>query len=276
MIIFCSELSITSTSEVIDMFVTEKEIEILKNSPLLVQRSEPNSYLLYKFVGNGKDLPETFNIKIYTGKRGLSVVTNDEVTYQKLLNGETLAPLNEHVIYIDDSGIGCPIGGVFCGVAYNDDIAYDEVPVEYFQGESFEHRYYLDRYAKIGTDLLFSMLEKHSLYMKDVTVVICIGFVNTKLKDALRNAGFDVRVGEIKGVLQDGLEQISKTVLNERYGFNLYYDPKETSPTTGFQKVIDWINENPGERLKFAKTGWDYFKKIEKPRPRNEGGTAID
>lgn len=244
------------------MFVTEKEIELLKSSPLLVQRSEPNTYLLYKFVGNGRDLPETFNIKIYTGKKGTSVVTNDEATYRKILEGTMTAPdASKQVVYIDDSAYGSPVGGVFCGVAYNDYVMYGEVPVEYFQGDRYEWKEYLEIYALIGVDLLFKMMRKHQLSKDNTRIVICTGHVNTTLKEMLRKHGYDVSIGEIKGKLQDELEEISTKVINERYGFNLYYDPKETSPTSGFQKVIDWINEKPGERLKFAKTGWDYFKK---------------
>jgi hypothetical protein len=90
--------------------------------------------------------------------------------------------------------------------------------------------------------------------------------VNSKSKETLRDADFEVKVTEITGYLQHELERRFKEYA-ESLGYQAYFDPKETSdPASGFRKVIRWIMEDPGRRLKIAKTGWKYFKNLENER----------
>ena len=68
--------------------------------------------------------------------------------------------------------------------------------------------------------------------------------------------GFDVRTVEIKGLLQDELENIYKRYVEEQTGVNLAYDPKEITIGTLVFKygvALEWgINNAPN----LLKSGW--------------------
>ncbi|MDI6708860.1 MAG: hypothetical protein QME47_07245 [Candidatus Thermoplasmatota archaeon] len=228
----------------------------------LIENSESNPYLVYKGVGDCIHISEKFNVKIYQGKKGFSVVTNDQETYQRILDDTIMAPVEkQHILMVDDSGFGSPVGGTLVGAVLDDNLFnYREVPVEYYQNEKYVNQDYLDCAARCGIELVDSLLAKACIEKSDVKIIICTGFVNTKLKDVLRQNGYHVEVGEITGKLQNVLEEVHSNYLRNKFGCGLYYDPKVTDPAKGFQKMIDWINEKPEERLRYAKTGWDYFK----------------
>ena len=231
----------------------------------LLEQHEPNPYLIYKGVGDGKTVSEKFNVKIYQGKKGYSVVTNDQETYEKILNGTITKTVKKHTLMVDDSGFGCPVGGTLVGAVLDNNLFdFREVPVEYYQGDKYDKQEYLECAAEKGTELVESILATGNVNKDDVKIIICTGYVNTKLKEALRQHGYYVEVGEIAGKLQNMLEEIHSKFLRDRFGCGLYYDPKVTDPVKGFQVMIKWINEKPGERLRFAKTGWDYFKNQKK------------
>ena len=89
---------------------------------------------------------------------------------------------------------------------------------------------------------------------------ICTGYVNVGSKEALRAAGYEVRVTVIKGPLQDELEKRFAEYVRA-LGYPGYVDPKEThDPKKPFENVIKWIEEKPDERARLAKTGWKYFR----------------
>ncbi len=225
----------------------------------LPEKRENNEYILLHVYGDNIRAPETFNVKVYSGKKGLKLVTNDYDTLMKLINGEVKNKSYDRIIYIDDSGVGFPLQGILIG-------AYDpktnktdigEVSVEFFQSPKFENREYLDEAANVALKLI----DKVNTSPKDTLIKICTGFVHIKVKEKLRELGYDVEVAKIKDPLQSELEKKHKEYIQRTTGFLYYYDPKETSNISSeFDKVINWIKEKSEERLKFAKTGWGFFK----------------
>ncbi len=53
------------------------------------------------------------------------------------------------------------------------------------------------------------------------------GYVSQPLREELRKLGCDVRVVEIKGLLQDTLEELYRAYVIEEIGSDIYYDPKD-------------------------------------------------
>lgn len=227
----------------------------------LPEKKENNEYILLHVHGDNIRAPETFNAKVYSGKKGLKLVTNDYHTLQQLIEGKA----NNHndfdrIISIDDSGWGFPALGVLVGMHDSKDnsLHYAEVPVEFFQKDNFAQKIYLDEYARKGITLLNELLP---IDKKKTLIKICTGFVNTKLKDALRATGYIVEVAKIKEPLQSALENKHKEYVKERMGVDLYYDPKEHNPaeiSSFFDKVVTYLKNS--SKMNLAKAGWEYFK----------------
>jgi hypothetical protein len=83
------------------------------------------------------------------------------------------------------------------------------------------------------------------------------------LKEALRDKGYDVRVLEIRGMLQDSLEQLFKGYVRKETGQDLAYDPKMVKGSIGkaYYQVLDWGTKNAPHLLK---SGWDSIKRGQK------------
>jgi len=231
-------------------------LERIKSLGLPV-RKENSPYVALSVCGDGVRAPEKWNAKVYKdGKGRLKLVTVDLKTLKDLLEGRR-APLRSRTVTVDDAGWGFPLGGVMIGAASDKRIETGLIPVEYFQGMLFERHGYLEKAASVTFDLL----KKLDARPEDTRVEICTGYVNVGSKNALREAGYEVNVVEVKGLLQDELENRFKEYV-ETLGYHGYFDPKEThDPKRPFDQIIAWINEKPEERMKLAKTGWKYFKK---------------
>ena len=227
----------------------------------LPQKGENNSYLVLRLYGDGIRASDKFNIKVYRNKEGrLKLVTNDYDTLKRLLNKGNARKRNPgRTILIDDSGIGFPLGGVLVGVydTKAESVEIAEVEVDYFQQPLFAKKAYLQQYAF----KVFELLTKLNVKKENTTINICSGYINTMTKELLREKGYNVEMKEIGEPLQSVLEKRHKQYIKERTGYQSYYDPKEVHKiNSAFKRVIDWIKENPVERLKGAKTGWKYFK----------------
>ena len=230
-----------------------KEIERLG----LPRRDERGPHVVLSVYGDGARASPRWTARVYRNKAGrLTLVTTDYPTLEQLLAGKS--PEREKVIRVDDAGWGFPLGGVMIGAEIGDEVVAGLVDVRFFQGELFATHAYLDEAARVTGGLVGTLGGRP----QDTLVEICTGYVNSKSKDALRQAGFEVKVAEITGHLQHELERRFKEYI-ESLGYRAYFDPKETrDPATAFNKVISWIMEDPGSRLKIAKTGWKYFDRI--------------
>jgi hypothetical protein len=227
----------------------------------LPRRHETNSYVVLSVYGDNVRVSSRWTAQVYRNAQGrLKLVTTDYHTLEQLLTGQ--APARETIIKVDDSGWGFPLGGVMIGAERAGHVETGIVDVPYFQGELFRKHAYLEEAARVTLSLVLKLGGRP----EDTLVEICTGYVNSKSKEALREAGFEVKVTEITGYLQNELEQRFREYI-ESLSYRAYFDPKETrDPASGFRKVISWIREDPGHRMKIAKTGWKYFEKFEKGR----------
>lgn len=220
-------------------------------------RMENSPYVVLSVYGDGVRASEKWNAKIYKDKAGrLKLVTVDLGALEEMLEGRSGIEKSRTVV-VDDSGWGFPLGGVMLGAAEGPRIETGLVPVEYFQGERFERHEYLLEAAHVT----FGLLQRLDAGPEDVLVEICSGYVNSGSKKALREAGYEVKVVEVAGPLQAGLERRFKEYVNS-LGYHAYFDPKEAHDAGAhFKDVIRWIMERPEERMRLAKSGWKYFKK---------------
>jgi hypothetical protein len=225
----------------------------------LARVPDKNPYVVLSVRGDDVRVSSRWTAKVYRNARGqLKLVTTDYHTLVQLLAGK--APAREKIIMADDAGWGFPLGGVMIGAEKDGHIETGIVDVRFFQGELFRQHAYLEEAARVTTELVLRLGGRPD----DTLVEICTGYVNSKSKEALRRAGFEVSVTEITGLLQHELEQRFKEYI-ESLGYRAYFDPKETrDPASAFNKVIDWIMQDPESRLKIAKTGWKYFDRIMK------------
>jgi len=218
---------------------------------LIMPRTENNKYLQASYKGAGGAVPVTWNVKVYSSG---SVVTTDELLLSSLVNGTFKEPdTRKSVIQIDDSGWGFPLCGVMVGVSDNRELMTGVVDVRWFKKGVFETKKYLGEYSRIAREILDEHFSAKPLTHR---VEICTGYINSVLKEDLRSMGFDVRVAQITGFLQDKLEGAFKEYVRIAVGCNLAYDPKELSKSALAKKygeVLSWGKKNCPQLLK---DGW--------------------
>ncbi len=233
-------------------------LERLRTLPLTAVKQSSPWVVLY-MCGDGRLASTKFNFQVYRNKRGeLSLVTNDKPTLQRLLEGRE-AESRKRIVQMDDAGWGYPLGGVLCG-------AYDfqtgrfyrgEVRVEYFQGELFRRKSYLESYR----DVALQIIDKINPDTKNTMVKICTGYVNTEAKKALRERQFlVVEVDEIGEPLQSWLEAETQDYIRALTGEDVYYDPKalpKREVARRFGEAVRFARER--NLMHLAKTGWKNF-----------------
>jgi hypothetical protein len=234
----------------------ESALRSASDRGLIIPRSENNVYLRISYKGAGGAISEKWNVKIYFSG---SVVCNDEKVLDDIIQNKVgVIDKSKSVLQIDDSGWGMPVCGVMVGVTDGKSVLTDVVNVSFFQSPSFEKKTYLAEYAKKGWKLV---TEGFKATPKTHRVEICTGYVNTELKKLLRSGGYDVTVVEIKGLLQDTLEDLFKEYVRKTLGVDLAYDPKELKSSGGgnkavaenYYRVLEWGQMNAPHLLK---SGW--------------------
>jgi len=220
------------------------------------ERKEKNVHLLGGYCGAGPVSPK-WNVKIYNynqKKGGHSVVCNDSEILHHIFSQNWLKfHIPElPVINFDDSGWGFPLCGVMVGASDNEKVETDVVPEFYFQGDMFSKKSYLTKYAMLGVDLLSHFDASPDTHR----VEICTGFVNTRLKERLRIIGFDVRVVEITGLLQDQLEIRFKEYVKRKIGQDIYYDPKDMDKENIPMEYYKCLEFGKKHFPHLLKTGW--------------------
>jgi len=248
-------IKIGYSSEEIDEIL--KQLKKAEDKGLIEQRFENNNYLLISYKGieeNG--ISPKWNIKIYKlNKRGIHrVVCVDDYVLAQILNSnyDYFTPPDLKLLMIDDAGWGFPLGGVMVGVTDNQTIKTDIVPISYFQGVIFEQRDYLYHYAQLGLNLVH---EYHAT-PKTHRIEICSGYINSHLREQLREMNYHIRVVEIKGLLQDKLEEYFKKYIKELTGSNIYYDPKELKKEDIPFKYNEALEYGIKHCPEIIKTGW--------------------
>ena len=229
----------------------ESNLHKFLDSGEIITRIENNKYLKISYVGTGNLISKKWNVKIYTSG---SLVTTDKKILMDIVNGELKPPdTTKKLIMIDDSGIGFPLCGIMLGIYDGRRIWTDTVSVKLFQGEAYKNQEYRKDYTQRGLKLL----KKLGVQSGTHRIEICSGWINQKLKEALRNRNFDVRIVNITGPLQDDLEGLFKRHIAQETGCDLAYDPKEfpdkSQIANKFYEVVRWGKEHAPHLLK---TGW--------------------
>jgi hypothetical protein len=230
----------------------EKKLLEIVIRGLIVIRTENNPTLKCSYKGSGTLVSPKWNVKIYHSG---SVVCNDMLVLQDLLNDKVKSPdTSLKVVRIDDSGGGFPLLGVMVGVNIfgESKIWTDVVPVEYFQEPLYDTKAYLDEYANRGIQIL----EQLKVAPETHRIEICTGYINKNLKNHLRKYSYDVRVVEIKGLLQDELENLFREYVKTTLGKDLGYDPKVMNKSQlgrTYYSVLNWGKANTPHLLK---SGW--------------------
>jgi hypothetical protein len=244
------------TEFIIDKLKQASAREFIKDKP------ENNPSLLASYKGaEGKGISPKWNVKIYTynkKKKGHSLVCGDKHVLGRLLDEdyESFIPPDLQVLQIDDAGWGFPLCGVMVGISDEERVFSAVVPVEYFRDDSeflFQIKEYLQRYTELATQLL----DQFGASPNTHRIEICTGFVNQPLRDRLRELGYDVRVVEIKGLLQDELEEQYRAYVAEEVGSDIYYDPKSidrSQITRRYRECLEYGNKNCPHLIK---TGWE-------------------
>lgn len=214
-------------------------------------RTEKNRFLKLSYKGTGKLVTPKWNIKIYS--TGTIVCTDMEVVKSFHEGRLVVSDPALKLIQIDDAGGGFPLCGVLVGLTDGKRVITGEIPVSFFKPGIFEEKKYLQVYSDIGYELLH---KKFQATIKTHRIEICTGFINTRLRDVFRKEGYDVRGVEIKGKLQDSLENLYKEYIKEQLGVDLAYDPKEIGKNRvsfEYYKALKWGKKYAPHQLK---SGW--------------------
>jgi hypothetical protein len=228
---------------------------------LIRYRTEKNKYLAASYCGTGGRVSHKWNVKVYRPQKitGMqSVVCVDFHLLDEIVaNGGSLPGMSrKKVITIDDSGWGFPLCGVMVGVTNGERVETSVVPIRFFRHdtpEAFKTRAYLDEYARVGEALLWRLKATPQTHR----IEICTGYVNAGLKEQLREHGYEVRVVEVTGLLQDELENEFRAYVAQELGDDIYFDPKDMDKSN--------IPRRYGEAVAFGrehcphllKTGWE-------------------
>ena len=228
----------------------------------VTSRSENNQYLLAAYAGvEGIGITPKWNLKIYTfnkKKKGHSLVCVDIHILSKLLeiDYDSFIPPDFQVLRIDDAGWGFPLCGVAVGVSDEQKVQTGIVPVEYFRDDVDNH-FQTKRYLKEYMELALQLLDQFGAKPDTHRIEICTGYVNQPLREELRSLGYDVRVEEIKGMLQDKLEKAYREYVIEEVGSDVYYDPKDINKSEirrMYDESLKYGKEHCPHKIK---TGWN-------------------
>ena len=243
---------------------TDFIVERLKQAAdrgLVFEKRENNSYLLAAYAGvEGEGISPKWNLKVYAfnkKRKGHSLVCVDTYILGKLVDGDydSFIPPNLPVLRIDDAGWGFPLCGVMIGVSDGLDVQTAIVPVEFFRidGEnSFRTKRYLSRYM----DSALQLLNFYRASPGKHRVEICPGYVNQPVREELRNLGYDARVAEIKGLLQERLEDLYREYVTGEVGSDIYYDPKKMEKSEiplRYRECVEYGKKYCPDKIK---TGW--------------------
>lgn len=247
------------TSAEADFIITKLEEAAEKG--FIKRRTENNIYLQASYAGvEEMGITPKWNIKIYTHsikKRGHSLVCVDKHILERLVaqDYESFTPPDLPLLRIDDAGWGFPLCGVMVGVSDEVAVKTAVVPVEYFQNDtrdSFKTKKYLKQYARLARELV----KQFGASPETHRIEICTGYVNQTLRESLRQMGYDVRVVEIKGLLQDQLEEAYRAYIEDEVQKDIYYDPKaikEAEIPRRYRACLTYGQRYFPEKVK---TGW--------------------
>jgi len=228
----------------------------------VTSRSENNPYLLASFMGvEEKGITPKWNVKIYTysgKKKGHSLACVDKHVLGMLLDEDydSFIPPDLQVLRIDDAGWGFPLCGVMVGLSDERTVQTAIVPVECFR-DGGENSFHTKRYLKEYAELALQLLDQFGATPDTHRIEICTGYVNQPLREELRKLGYDVRVVEIRGKLQEELEGLYRAHVLEEVGLDIYYDPKDMKKSEIPQRYRECLEYGKRHCPHQIKTGWE-------------------
>lgn len=173
------------------------------------------------------------------------------------------------VVEIDDAGWGDLLGGVFITVMRMDTYEHvsSEISVIYFQGNTMFHKkVYLEQCAQIVHDALMEL----DIDPDEFELHICQGYVFSRAEEELARQGWEIKRRRISGTVQQVVEHEYRQSIID-LGFSSFlpiqqrmYERKRSDRSRElisrgkfrFYQMIDWIQEDPEDRVRFVKTGW--------------------
>ncbi|RJS74052.1 hypothetical protein CW710_02355 [Candidatus Bathyarchaeota archaeon] len=145
-------------------------------------------------------------------------------------------------VEVDDAGWGDLVGGcvIVARRVETGEHYVGEIPVEFFQGELFRRKKYLDEAAKIVEDAMRSLGVS-----REEEVRICTGYVLSKARKRLSEKGYNVKPTKITGETQRLAEQ---TFLKSLRKLGLILD--EENPKRRFRSLLDGLAKTlPGRNM---------------------------
>jgi len=187
---------------------------ILKLKKYLEQVPDPKGYVVFSGrKGN-------FRALVTKNRQGVfKLSSNDAHTLERLLSGKGFPVSEKPVVWIDDAGGGCPIGGVLIGVFEEKTgrFLFREIPVKFFQGKNMREKAFLREIA----DAAAGLLEELGVSPNSARIQVCSGHLNTLAKERLRELGFEVDMScPIGDPLQSLIENAHLAYLKEKFGFH--------------------------------------------------------
>jgi hypothetical protein len=179
---------------------------------------------------------------------------------------DSFIPPELPVLRIDDAGWGFPLCGVMVGVSDEAEVKTAIVPIEYFRDDTLNH-FNTKKYLKKYTSLALELIDDFGSSTTTHRIEICTGYVNQPLREKLRKLGYDVRVVEIKGLLQDKLESIFRKHVFNEIGADIYYDPKELKKSEIPKMYRKCLNYGLKNCPQLIKTGWESLNNISESKP---------
>ncbi|QXM06058.1 hypothetical protein KVH43_12000 [Crassaminicella indica] len=160
------------------------------------------------------------------------------------------------MIQIDDSGSGSLIGGTCIGAMRTEtkEYVYGIIPLEFYHGDAFEKKLYLDKVVDITRSLL-NTLE----VSKNEKIEICRGYMFDKLRLFLKENQYNFSSTSIKEPLQSKIENTF-----EEYAISLglpHAFLNYTKYPFHFHRLLRWVYADYDNRVSLCKTGWKSWKK---------------
>lgn len=152
------------------------------------------------------------------------------------------------VIEIDDTNWGIPVGGLWLGFHRTETgtIIIKEIDVSFFQGTNHRNKAYLGECVRKAKRALFKDLKLRSGEL----VRICRGYALSSIREWLNLRIFHCEEAIIGGKLQDAMVETSRSYIEQLP----HFDKKESDPL--YDALLRWLEGDPPNRLKYAKTGW--------------------
>jgi hypothetical protein len=166
-------------------------------------------------------------------------------------------------IEVDDAGWGDLVGSVIIGGynPLNEEFRWAEISVDHFQGEAFTRKDYLVEARRAANRVLGDLRADKRFH----EIAMCTGYVLNHATRWLRQNGWRVVRRNIDGPCQELVEERFRKEL-----MNIGVPPgmivNLPSGTNRFMQLFRWVKEDPEERERFVKTGWNSWQSKWKPR----------